>query len=171
MNKFTKNKHLKVLLCYGSQNGYAHSLAQDIYNSLSVIDKSILSMNEVNTEELHLNDYVIFVLSTSTEGSFPKNSDHFYYNLKNKNNNLNFKYFIVGIGDSSYTNFCMPAKKLNSFLSDESCIKALESIYLDDGIDHEEEYIGYKNSIIQIIKDEESDIKKWFTDSMNTNLT
>jgi len=171
MNKFTKNKHLKITVCYGSQNGYAESLAIDIYKSLQFIDKKINSMNELDLKSLNSYDFVIFVVSTSNQGSFPKNSQLFYNKLLNNSDDLYFKYFIIGIGDTSYSNFCLPAKKIDIILSKTNSKKALDNIYLDDAIDHEDEYLLYKNNIIQVLKDEESNIKKWFTKSMNNNIT
>ncbi len=171
MNNFTKNKHLRIMICYGSQNGYAESLAFDIYKSLSFIDRKILPMNEVIIDDMNSYDFVIFVISTNKLGSFPDNSNLFYNKLNYTNYNLSFKYFIIGIGDSSYDNFCEPAKKIDTYLSKTKSKKCLDNMYLDDAIDHEEEYLFHKNSLLAILKEEESNIKKWFTNSMNKNIT
>ena len=171
MNNFTKNKHIRIMICYGSQNGYAESLALDIYKSLSFIDTKILPMDKVIIEDMNSYDFVIFVISTNKMGSFPDNSKLFYNNLSSKNYNLYFKYSIIGVGDSSYDNFCLPAKKIENYLFKTKSAKCIDNIYLDDSFDHEEEYLNYKSSLLSILKEEESNIKKWFTNSMNTNIT
>lgn len=170
MNNYTKNKHLRVLICYGSQNGYAESLASDINKSIPLIDKVFMPLNNVNINEMNSYDFIIFVVSTNKHGDFPDNAQLFYNNFNNTNSKFLFKYFLIGIGDTSYNDFCLPAKKIEIILSKTNTKKALDNIYLDDSIDHNQEYLSYKNSIVQILKDEASNIKKWFTKSMNTNL-
>ena len=44
-------------------------------------------------------------------------------------------------------------------------------IYLDDAIDHNEDYLLNNSSLLVILKEEGLNIKKWFTNSMNSNLT
>ena len=171
MNNFIKNKHLKVMVCYGSQNGYAESLAKDIYNLLPFINTKISSLNDVNIHEMNSYDVIIFILSTNKLGTFPDNSKSFVTKVILKEHYFNFKYFVIGIGDSSYDEFCLPAKKLDKYLSKTNSIKLFKNIYLDDSIDHDDEYINYRNNIINILKEEELKIKKWFTESMNNNIT
>ena len=171
MNNFTKNKHLKVLVCYGSENGYAESLAQDIYKSLPFIETKISSMNEVIIEQMNSYDFIIFILSTNKLGTFPINANLFYNNIKLKEHKFNFKYSIIGIGDSSYENFCLPAKKVEIYLSKTGSNNLLKNIYLDDSIDHNYEYNKYKSDLIDILKKEDLKIKKWFTESMNNKIT
>ena len=170
MNNFIKNKHLKIAVFYGSEKGYAESLAKDIYNSIKCFDKQINSLNNINLSDLNSYDFIIFVVSTNIEGSFPKNSQLFYNKLLINYYDLDFKYLIIGIGDTSYLNFCLPAKKIDNILHKTNCKKILHNLYLDDSLDHELNFLIYKNKIIKILKNEEVKIKEWFTKSMNNNF-
>lgn len=169
---FEKNKHMKLLICYGSENGYAKSISEKLYETLSFLNKEIKEANSFeDVSKLNNYDIVIFIFSTCLLGRFPKNSQKFWNKLMGYENNLNFKYCVLGIGDISYNDFCTPAKKVNNKLSlYPNCTQIYNLTLLDDSIDHEKILKQWINNILYITKNLETDVKIWFSNKMNTNL-
>lgn len=166
---FEKNKHMKLLICYGSEKGYAHSISEKLYKNISFLNKEIKEANSFeDVSKLNNYDIVIFIFSTCLLGRFPKNSQRFWNKLKRFENDLNFKYCVLGIGDISYNEYCIPAIKVSNKLSlFKRCIKIYDLTLLDDSIDHENILQNWISNIISISKSLENDIKLWFSNSMS----
>lgn len=170
MHDFEKNKHLKVKVCYGSENGYAESIAKLLFNKISTIDKSISKINDLKIEEYQSHDIFIFILSTGKNGNFPKNSNEIIYKIRKIDNFENINYILLGIGDSSYNNYCTPSKALDKMLIKNKCNKIIDTVFLDDAYDHNEDLKLWIEKTYLAVKEFELNLKKKFTISMNTNL-
>lgn len=171
VHDFEINKHQKLLICYGSERGYAKSISETLYNKLSLLCKDIKEAN--NLEDISLlntYDIIIFVFSTCLNGKFPKNSQKFWSNIKKYKGEFNFKYCILGIGDISYVDYCLPAINLSSKLSMYNNCSTIHNLtLLDDSIDHDYQLIEWIKNVSFEIKYQEKQIKKWFSNSMTTN--
>lgn len=171
IHNFEINKHQKLLICYGSEKGYAKSISESLYNNITLLSKDIKEANDLeDISLLNTYDIVIFVFSTCLHGTFPKNSNIFWNNLKKYKGSLNFKYCILGIGDISYSDYCLPAINLSTKLSMYNNCSTIHNLtLLDDSINHDLELTEWINNIHFRVKLEEKEIKKWFSNSMTTN--
>ena len=167
---FEKNKHMKLLICYGSEKGYAQSISEKLYKNISFLNKDLKeadNVKDINT--LNNYDIIIFIFSTCLFGKFPKNSQKFWNKLKSFEDNLNFKYCVLGIGDISYNEFCTPAKKVSNKLSlFPNSAKIYDLTLLDDSINHEASLQDWIKDIVLTTKNLEKDMKIWFSNSMNS---
>ena len=166
---FEKNKHMKILICYGSENGYAQSISEKLFKNLSFLNKDIKEANDINDiSTLNNYDIIIFLFSTCLFGKFPRNSQKFWSKLKSFENDLNFNYCVLGLGDISYNEYCTPAIKVSNKLSlFKSCKKIHDLTLFDDSINHEISLQDWIKDIVLIIKNLETNIKIWFSNSMN----
>ncbi|KAJ3424962.1 nitric oxide synthase-related [Anaeramoeba flamelloides] len=100
-------KH-SVLILWGSQTGIAREIANVVYEKCKFLKLKprIKSLQNFEIESLSREESIIFVISTYWEGSFPTNAVRFWKQFnKCKLNLTNLKYSVIGIGNSSYTNF------------------------------------------------------------------
>ncbi|KAJ1559221.1 NADPH-dependent diflavin oxidoreductase 1, partial [Nowakowskiella sp. JEL0078] len=122
--------NLKIL--YGSQTGGAEEVAERIYREARRyhFNCSISAMDEYDRGLLVEEIFVIFVCSTTGQGEEPDNMKKFWRFMLRRGlpneilGHLNFAVF--GLGDSSYTKFNYPAKKLYNRLIQLSACPILE---------------------------------------------
>ncbi|KAF7877246.1 hypothetical protein EAF04_000930 [Stromatinia cepivora] len=111
-----------ALILYGSETGNSQDVAEElgrIIERLHFITR-VCEMDEVDIKELLKYTFVIFTISTTGQGEFPKNSKKFWNSLLRKRlppnclSHVNFTTF--GLGDSSYAKFNFAARKLHKRL-------------------------------------------------------
>ncbi|MEW6989589.1 FMN-binding protein MioC [Colwelliaceae bacterium 6441] len=86
----------------------------------------------------------VWLICTSTHGAgeFPDNIQPFVNKLTETSIDLSsLRFFVIGIGDSSYDTFCLAAKKINKLLKSKGSKETLPIITFDmqDDLDPEEE--------------------------------
>ncbi|ESZ94489.1 hypothetical protein SBOR_5137 [Sclerotinia borealis F-4128] len=111
-----------ALILYGSETGNSQDVAEElgrIAERLHFMTR-VSELDLIDIRELSKYDFVIFTISTTGQGEFPKNSRKFWNNLLKKRlppnylSHVNFTTF--GLGDSSYAKFNFAARKLHKRL-------------------------------------------------------
>jgi MioC protein len=114
-----KSKPLKIL--YGTQSGTAKTWAHELAAQAKGYDVTVVDLSTYDPDELNDETFVLFVLSTYTDGRPPDNCVAFYNWLQDlsldfrvpKTYFQSIKYAIFGIGSSVYD-----SDKFNKFAKD-----------------------------------------------------
>ena len=125
-------------------------------------EEALTSLN--HQTELHLspefaqiptnNQTWLICTSTHGAGEFPDNIQSFVNNLTHTSEDLtSLRFFVIGLGDSSYDTFCYAAKNINKLLKSKGSIEILPLKTFDmfEDIDPEEEaklWIHKNNDLI-----------------------
>lgn len=124
-----KNHRLTIL--YGSQTGSAQDLAEQIFRESKkyLFSGPVMSMDEYNVEHLIDEKLVIFVCSTTGQGTEPDNMKLFWKFLLRKSlpstSLSGLSYAVLGMGDSSYRKYNFVAKRLNKRLQQLGAVEIL----------------------------------------------
>eukprot|EP00842_Homolaphlyctis_polyrhiza_P004271 jgi/Hompol1/4845/HPOL_004002-RA len=110
-----------LTVLYASQTGNAESIAKHIHEEalLRGFDSSCFVADDVEKVDWNTASVVVVVTSTTGDGDHPDNSIKFWKWLrrgKNPDPAVVLKgraYTILGLGDTNYTNFNQPAKRLD----------------------------------------------------------
>lgn len=115
-------KKKKVLILVGTTTGTATSLANGLLEKLSSgnLDARVVNMKDYSPEDkLHLEEYVIVVCSTWSEGRPPESASYFFESLKDlscdfrvsKSLLSKVKFAGFGLGGKVYSpHFCTPVR-------------------------------------------------------------
>ncbi|SSD58642.1 probable Sulfite reductase [NADPH] subunit beta [Saccharomycodes ludwigii] len=92
---------------YASDGGNAATLAKRLANRAAArgLKSTVLSMDDIDLEELPGEENVIFITSTAGQGEFPQDGKAFWDTLKNSGTDLDLaslKFSVFGLGDSKY---------------------------------------------------------------------
>ena len=175
MFKHDTKKKITIYILYGSHLGYALSVAEHLYelieDNIKPLKIEFQSLNEIiendKIGEIHKDDFVIILLSTTGDGEFPQNSNKFYRFLKKYNKPLeNIKYCILGFGDTNYNSYCRPAKILDKKLLSLQATKFIKTVCNDDAIHNTDIVDKWLENIINYLTDYKSNLIQWFLKSM-----
>lgn len=114
------SRNLTIL--YGSQTGCAQDLAEHIWRESKKYHFSgrVLAMDSYAVTSLIREQLVVFVCSTTGQGNEPDNMKSFWKFLLRKSLPMDslctLNYAVLGMGDSSYSQFNFVAKRLNKRL-------------------------------------------------------
>ncbi|RAL58837.1 hypothetical protein DID88_009147 [Monilinia fructigena] len=111
-----------ALILYGSETGNSQDVAEELGRVMEKLHfmTRVTEMDLADIRELSKYTLVIFTISTTGQGEFPKNSRQFWNRLLRKRlppnclSHVNFTTF--GLGDSSYAKFNFAARKLHKRL-------------------------------------------------------
>ncbi|PQE06217.1 hypothetical protein CJF30_00005198 [Rutstroemia sp. NJR-2017a BBW] len=112
-----------VLILYGSETGNSQDLAEELGRVAERLHfmTRVCEMDQlIDLNELSTYTFVLFTVSTTGQGEFPRNSRQFWKSLLRKKlppnclNHVSFTTF--GLGDSSYPKFNFAARKLHKRL-------------------------------------------------------
>ncbi|QSZ32284.1 hypothetical protein DSL72_001858 [Monilinia vaccinii-corymbosi] len=112
----------RALILYGSETGNSYDVAEELGRVMERLHfmTRVIEMDLVDIRELSKYTLVLFTISTTGQGEFPKNSRKFWNSLLRKRlppdclSHVNFTTF--GLGDSSYAKFNFAARKLHKRL-------------------------------------------------------
>ncbi|CAD6241877.1 GSCOCT00009352001.2-RA-CDS [Cotesia congregata] len=113
---------LDIKILYGSETGTAQDTAEGLWKLIKryKLNCSVMCMDDYNIENLITEKLIIFITSTTGQGECPSNMKKFWRFLLQKklpkNLLINFKYAVLGLGDSSYEKYNYAAKKLHKRL-------------------------------------------------------
>jgi len=172
---FLTKKFFSVYIFYGSQHGYAESVARHLYTQIKKdINPFVLKIAELNdilSYKIHKDDFVIILLSTTGDGEFPDNSIKLYRFLrKHKDKMDNINYSLLGFGDSNYRSFCHSSKVLDRRLHRLGATKFKETVFNDDAINDSEIIDKWIDDMIVYLKNYKSSMIKWFVKSMSNKI-
>ncbi|SCO94070.1 NADPH--cytochrome P450 reductase, putative [Plasmodium malariae] len=112
-------KRSKILLLYGSEYGTAYDCCRNVLYELYMhFHIDFFCLNDVNLMSFYRYENIIIIVSTTGYGCYTHNMSKFWKDLHKTNlvfyDTMNFHLF--GLGDSSYDNYNIVAKKLRKKL-------------------------------------------------------
>lgn len=109
-----------VTVLFGSQTGTAETLSKKAAKQLKAAncDPKILDMGDVTPEDLKTVEHLLIITSTYGEGEPPDNAQSFHTALMADSAPKleGLKYSVLGLGDSSYVDFCQCSKEFDARL-------------------------------------------------------
>uniref|UniRef100_A0A8C9GK39 Flavodoxin-like domain-containing protein n=1 Tax=Piliocolobus tephrosceles TaxID=591936 RepID=A0A8C9GK39_9PRIM len=120
-----KKKNMKkmgrrqIILLYGSEYGTAYDCCRNLlYELYTHFEIDFLCLNDIDIKDLYKYENVIIIVSTTGYGCYTHNMSNFWINLHISNVILDddVYFHLFGLGDSSYDNYNIVAKKLKKKL-------------------------------------------------------
>ena len=169
LNTIFQNKHIKVLVTYGSQTGNVEAVSQILFNKINLQFKEIKEMNAItDIKQLDEYDYVFFLVSTTGDGEFPDNADKFWRIIKKYKDPVNFQYGLIGFGDSNYRSFCHTSKCLSRILKKLKAEEVFPLVQIDDALDDSPKIEQWIEDVYVFLKKKQSEVQNIFTRLMNS---
>ena len=127
----------RVTILYGSQTGTAQDIAERMTRQAIQLNlrPHLSSMDSHDWSSINNAEILIFIAATTGQGEEPDNMKKFWKFLCRKTCPPIFtgvKYFVLGLGDSSYTKYNFVAKKLHKRIAMLGGISALPLGLADD---------------------------------------
>lgn len=116
----TSTKQQKLRVFFATETGNSKMVAQQVAKQAkahgwNVSPQSIKKIKRI--DELQGNEPIIFITATHGEGDPPEPALAFFELLRQSNVSLNgVKYAVLGLGDSSYPDYNMAARDLDSYM-------------------------------------------------------
>jgi sulfite reductase alpha subunit-like flavoprotein len=134
---------------YGSVTGTAEAIAQRIHGELAEklgIEANLICLADLGRKpQLEPNAVCIFVLATTGDGEAPDNANKFMRFIKRKDTPADWAagvhYTVCGLGSTDYTNFCRPARLLDTSLPSRGANKFYDRCEADDAAGTLDEYL------------------------------
>lgn len=168
---FEQNKHIRVLIAYGSQLGNTEEIAHILFDKLVIKDKFIKELNELDPVELDDYDYVIIMCSTTGDGDVPDNASRFWRKLKRYQHQLpQVKYILIGFGDTNFNSFCGGSKKIHRELRRLGCQMTCQPVFIDDAIENGTNIEKWIDDTIHFIHSAEKKVQSWFMKSISSYI-
>ena len=173
---FVNKKNFSIYIFFGSQTGYAESIALYLKKKIITQVKSITihidTLNNFLNYTITKDEFTIFILSTTGDGEFPDNSNILYKTLrKNKEIDLgHIHYCLLGLGDSNYNSFCHASKILDRLLKRKNATKFLDTCFNDESIQSNETIDKWMMDVIIYLKDYKITLWNWFVQSMTSPI-
>jgi sulfite reductase alpha subunit-like flavoprotein len=173
MNYLTK-KHIHIYIFYGSQTGYAESVAQElkkqIVRKVKPIHLDIDMLNnffEYDIVNQPGDSFTIILLSTTGDGEFPDNAEQFFKRLRKQKPDLHtMEYCLLGFGDSNYNSFCHSSKVLLRMLKRLGATTFIDTQYNDDSTQSTEMIDAWMERVIEYLSNYKHTVWEWFIQSM-----
>ncbi|MGB0344536.1 MAG: flavodoxin domain-containing protein, partial [Coraliomargarita sp.] len=109
-----------VTILYGSQTGTAETLCKKTAKQLKAAncDPKVVDMGDFSVEELQSVENLLLITSTYGEGEPPDNAQALHSALMAETAPRleAMKFSVLGLGDSSYPDFCQCSKEFNARL-------------------------------------------------------
>jgi methionine synthase reductase len=168
---FLSKKNITIYIFYGSETGYAESVAQYLHKEINKkVKPSTLEIDILNnlfTYDIQAEDFVIILLSTTGDGEFPDNAMDIYKHLRKFKGTLeNINYCLIGFGDSNYKSYCHSSKVLERRLKRFKSTQFMETIFNDDAIDGNDTINKWIKNIIDYLLQHKTSLISWFLQSI-----
>lgn len=109
-----------VTILFGSQTGTAESLSKQAAKQLKAANCSpkVIDMSDISVDELATIEHLLLITSTYGDGEAPDNAMALHESLMGKSapSMDRVQYSILGLGDSSYPDFCQCSKDFDTRL-------------------------------------------------------
>lgn len=142
-----------VTVLFGSQTGTAETLSKKAAKQLKAAncDPKILDMGDVTPEDLKTVEHLLIITSTYGEGEPPDNAQSFHTALMADSAPKleGLKYSVLGLGDSSYVDFCQCSKEFDARLEALGAMRVAPMVEADgDPDDPFAEWIASVQSVL-----------------------
>lgn len=109
----------ELSILYGSETNHAKELAYSLMQEAETrkVNVTVEELDEVTPEQLASRKNVVVLCSTCGNGEMPKNARSFFHALSEEHSGdmlKDVKMWVFGLGDSSFANYNVAAKKLNA---------------------------------------------------------
>jgi sulfite reductase alpha subunit-like flavoprotein len=168
---FLTKKNITIYIFYGSQTGYAESVAKNLHEQIKTIIKPIFleisPLNNLFTYNIQKEDFVIILLSTTGDGEFPDNAINIYkYLRKFKGTIENISYTLFGFGDSNYRSYCHSSKILERRLKRFKATQFMPTTFNDEATNGTDVINKWIEDIINYFKNHKVTLMSWFLKSI-----
>jgi len=125
----------RITVLSASQTGNAHGVAKHLLSALQAeyLPAKLISAGDFKTRQLGKEDIILLVTSTQGEGEPPEEAvllHHFLFSKRAPKLD-DLSYAVLGLGDSSYPDFCQAAKDFDSQLSTLGAHRLLDRVDAD----------------------------------------
>lgn len=136
----------KILILYGSTTGNTEQIAQQIANKIQDKNAELKNVADTSPEELKNYDFLILASSTWGDGQLQSDFADFIDRLTTNKENIfsGKKMAVLGLGDSSYPQFCEAANILEKKFTALGCQKVIETLKIDGFPDEEKNIAALK---------------------------
>ena len=142
----------KITLAYGTETGNAKALATQLSTLArrqGVLMK-LVGLDQYRVTDLAKEEIFIVVISTQGEGEPPLNARKFYEHLHSAAFQLpNMQYAVLGLGDTSYPQFCKTAEDVEARLRAAGAKLLLSTLKCD--VDYEADATAWFLQLLDII--------------------
>ncbi|MDQ8182736.1 assimilatory sulfite reductase (NADPH) flavoprotein subunit [Pelagicoccus sp. SDUM812005] len=144
-----------LTILFGSESGNAEGLADRVKDSASAegFKCKVVDMADAKLADLAKAENLLVLVSTWGEGEPPSRASDFYDAIMAekavKLDGVNFS--VLGLGDSSYTQFNQMAKEFDKRLEDLGGTRIYDRVECD--VDFEGPYVGWANGAIAKLKE------------------
>lgn len=138
----------------GSQLGNSRGVADELIDLLEYHDKNInISVHDLDALiDDDKEEVVLIICSTTGNGDIPDNGSKLWRTIKkrdfNKSHFDGLKYFILGLGDTNYSDFCAAAKKITKRLQELGATQLASLVTIDDETNDYDEKIDMIYTLI-----------------------
>lgn len=125
-----------TLIAYASQTGFAEQIAQQTAKSLQAAGTAtrVVSLAELQSEELPEVQQALFVVSTTGEGDAPDPAAAFVRRTLDRDIALPaLRYGMLALGDREYDNFCAFGHRLDAWLRHQGASALFDVVEVDNG--------------------------------------
>ena len=140
----------KITILYGSQTGNSKKIAESLHAAISLNGNPVELKNTLDyrPQQLKKEQKIIVVISTQGNGEAPDEALGFYkYITSDRAPKLeNLEYAVLGLGDSSYDDYCQTGKDVDSALEKLGAKRFHNRVDVD--LDYEDDVIAWKKDIL-----------------------
>ncbi|MFI3291648.1 MAG: flavodoxin domain-containing protein [Opitutales bacterium] len=144
---------MNIKVIYGSETGNAETLANNTNDALKSagFNAEVCDMDNTSVEALAASDVVVAITSTWGDGEAPSNAIELHSQLENTSADLSsVKFAVMGIGMSSFDQFCKAAIDFDAFLEKAKATRILDIELCDD--DYDDKYPTWIENLISALK-------------------
>ncbi|MGK0270107.1 MAG: sulfite reductase (NADPH) flavoprotein alpha-component [Cocleimonas sp.] len=140
----------KITVLYGSQTGNSKNIAESLHTALELNGNQaeLKNLLDYRPQQLKKEQKVIVVISTQGNGEAPDEALGFYkFITGDRAPRLeNLEFTVLGLGDSSYDDYCQTGKDVDSALENLGAKRFHDRIDVD--LDFEDDVITWKKDIL-----------------------
>ncbi|WP_439185473.1 diflavin oxidoreductase [Carboxylicivirga taeanensis] len=148
-----------LYILFGSRTGNSKSvavLAHEYAKSLGYASE-LKDMQEMDFQDLQQIEHLLLIVSTHGEGEPPVQAESFYSFIHSSDmKELNCRYAVLGLGDSSYRYFCQTGEDIDKRLSELGGQRVMSHVKCD--IDFEETAKSWVLDVFDTLKGELSPV-------------
>jgi len=151
---------MEYAILYGSQTGNCEQIANEFTSMLEEQEPNInvtcKTLNEfISTFGGDAKQQTIFIIcSTTGNGDPPENASLFWRKIKNRNMPKtyfqNTQYFVVGLGDTNYNQYCRMGKTIYQRMKELGSISLGDIILIDEVYDIEEQVEAMYKTVLPL---------------------